>query len=106
MRLYLSGPITGVDDYYDRFQRAYVALAERGYNVINPAPLYLTMPDDAKYEEYMIICMDLLAMADVLVQMPGWEKSCGANRELGWAQAADLNIASLEALLESGGRKR
>ena len=103
-RLYLSGPITGVNDYFDRFQEAFLALAERGYNVINPAPLYQVMPDDATQEEYMQICMDLLAMADVLVQLPGWEKSCGCNRELGWAIASDLIVIQLESLLEEGKR--
>ena len=62
------------------------------------------MPDDATYEEYMQICMDLLAMADVIVQMPGWEKSCGCNRELGWAIASDKIIIQLESLLEEGKR--
>ena len=34
-RLYLSGPITGVNDYFERFQRAFLALEEAGYqNVI------------------------------------------------------------------------
>ena len=51
--LYLSGPITGVDDYFERFQRAFLALEEAGYNVINPAPLYQVMPDDATYEADM-----------------------------------------------------
>lgn len=103
-RLYLSGPITGVDDYFEKFQRAFLALEEAGYNVINPAPLYQVMPDDATYEEYMRMCMELLSMADVLVQLPGWEKSCGANRELGWAMASDLIIIQLESLLEEGKR--
>lgn len=91
-RLYLSGPITGVDDYFERFQRAFLALEEAGCNVINPAPLYQVMPDDATYEEYMQICMDLLAMADVVVQLPGWEKSLGCQREYGFAQASDKII--------------
>lgn len=103
-RLYLSGPITGVDDYFERFQRAFLALEEAGYNVINPAQLYQVMPDDATYEEYMRMCMELLSMADVLVQLPGWEKSCGANRELGWAMASDLIVIQLESLLEEGKR--
>ena len=101
-RLYLSGPITGVDDYFERFQRAFLALEEAGYNVINPAPLYQVMPDDATHEEYMQICMDLLAMADVIVQMPGWEESCGCNRELGWAIASDKIIIQLESLIKEG----
>ena len=103
-RLYLSGPSTGVDDYFERFQRAVLALEEAGYNVINPAPLYQVMPDDATYEESMRMCMELLSMADALVQLPGGEKSCGANRELGWAMASDLIIIQLESLLEEGKR--
>ena len=47
----------------------------------------------------MTICMELLAMADVVVRLPGWEKSCGANRELGWAMASDRIIIDLESLL-------
>jgi hypothetical protein len=63
------------------------------------------MPDDATYEEYMQICMDLLAMADAIVQMPGWEKSCGCNGELGWAIASDKIIIPLESLLEQAPMK-
>lgn len=99
MRLYLSGPITGVDDYYEKFQRAFYQLEMAGYNVINPAPLYLVLPDDVKYEECMSICMDLLAMADAIVRLPGWEKSCGANRELGWAMANDMLVLDLDTLI-------
>ena len=64
-----------------------------------PVSYYINQPT---YEEYMQICMDLLAMADVIVQMPGWEKSCGCNRELGWAIASDKIIIQLESLFKEG----
>ena len=60
------------------------------------------MPDDVIHEQYMQICMDLLAMADVIAQMPGWEKSCECNRELGWAIASDKIIIQLESLFKEG----
>ena len=60
------------------------------------------MPDDVTHEQYMQICMNLLAMADVIAQMLGWEKSCGCNRELGWAIASDKIIIQLESLFKEG----
>ncbi len=36
---------------------------------------------------------------DYLVQLPGWERSIGASRELGFALGADKIIVSLEQLL-------
>lgn len=47
----------------------------------------------------MKIDMELLASADYLVQLPGWERSIGANRELGFALGTDKIIVSLEQLL-------
>lgn len=51
------------------------------------------------YEGIMRIDLDLLATADYLVQLPGWEDSKGANRELGFALGTDKIIVSLEQLL-------
>ena len=50
----------------------------------------------AAYEEYMTICLHLLDMAEALVQLPGWEKSLGANRELGYSLARDLIVVRYE----------
>ena len=46
------------------------------------------------YEDIMKIDMELLATADYLVQLPGWEDSKGANRELGFALGTDKIIVS------------
>jgi len=103
-RIYLSGPVTGIEDYEDKFLKAEIAVRRKGYKVINPAPLYKVMPSDATYEEYMRICFDLLDLADYMVLLPGWEKSCGANREYGYALAKDLIILPLEDLIREEGQ--
>lgn len=97
---YLSGPITGHKNYRQQFARAAGTLKGMGYAVINPAELGAALPlDQMSYEDIMKIDMGLLATADYLVQLPGWEDSKGANRELGFALGTDKIIVSLEQLL-------
>ena len=36
-RVYISGPITGIDDYMERFSNAEKELKEQGLSVVNPA---------------------------------------------------------------------
>ena len=97
---YLSGPITGHKNYRPQFARAAGTLKGMGYAVINPAELGAALPlDQMSYEDIMKIDMGLLATADYLVQLPGWEDSKGANRELGFALGTDKIIVSLEQLL-------
>lgn len=89
MKLYLSGAITGTTDYMDRFCNAQKALEEYGHTVINPADINSRLPEDTTYEQYMDVCIVLLGMAEGIYMLSGWEKSCGANRELGYALAKD-----------------
>ena len=97
---YLSGPITGHKNYRQQFARAAGTLKEMGYAVINPAELGAALPlDQMSYEDIMKIDLKLLASADYLVQLPGWERSIGANRELGFALGTGKIIVSLEQLL-------
>ena len=97
---YLSGPITGHKDYRQQFARAAAALKELGYIVINPAEICQVIPvEQMGYETIMQIDLGLLATADYLVQLPGWERSIGANRELGYALGTDKIVVGLEQLL-------
>lgn len=99
-RIYLSGPITGIADYHQRFDKAKVELVEAGYkNIANPAELDGVI-NEAEYEEYMSLCMNLLEMCDVVVMLPGWKESLGANREYGYALAKNKLIFELEEMLE------
>lgn len=99
-RIYLSGPITGIADYHQRFEKAKVELVAAGYkNIANPAELDGVI-NEGKYEEYMSLCMSLLDMCDVVVMLPGWKESFGANREYGYALAKNKMIFELEDMLE------
>ena len=92
MRIYISGVISGTTDYLQRFSDAETYLAKQGYIVINPARVLNEMPKDTDHEEYMILGMAMLGMCDSIYMLRGWEKSCGANREYGYALAKDLKI--------------
>lgn len=100
---YLSGPITGNSDYEKQFAQAAEALTRKGYDVINPAALNQAIPlTKLSYARIMEIDLLLLSMADFLVQLPGWESSVGANRELSYALATDKLVVLLEDLLKEG----
>lgn len=85
MRVYISGPITGVKDYMDKFEQAEKEMIEKGFTVVNPAKINYGMPEDMTYEEYMEIDIRLIDLCDAIYMIRGWEMSRGANREYGYA---------------------
>ena len=102
MRIYISGPITGTDDYMERFAEVEEKLTKAGYSVMNQASVNSMMPSDTTYEEYMEMSFTMLDMCGAIYMMNGWEKSCGANREYGYALANDYIVFKYPELLEVG----
>ena len=86
MRVYISGPITGHEDYMDRFWQAEKHLEEKNYSVINPAEISTKLPCDITYEEQLYLDMGLLAMCDAIYMLKGWHRSAGAKAELALAE--------------------
>ena len=85
MRVFISGPITGHDDYKDAFEDAKRQIQEWGHEVINPADLDQIIPSTTTQDEYMILCFNLISMSDAIYQIQGWEDSRGACKEYGFA---------------------
>lgn len=77
MRIYISGPISGVPGYYERFDARARAVRRLGHTPVNPA----RHPDGLTVREYMRMdLMDLLA-SDAVLMLPGWDHSGGAGIE-------------------------
>lgn len=100
MRIYISGGISGVEDYKANFEKAQKRLKEQGHEVINPAAFDELLPK-LTYEEFMKFDIFLLNMCDAIYMLKGWQKSCGANREYGYALAMDKIILEEQDVLFS-----
>ena len=86
MRIYISGAITGTDDYTERFERAERKLRERGETeIINPAKVCASLPETLTHEEYMKICLAMLSLCDEVYLIPPWTDSRGVRQELEFA---------------------
>ena len=91
MRIYISGGITGVENYREAFEKAHEKLTKGGHDVINPS-FYADALPKLSYEEYMKVGLYFLSMCDAIYMLKGWENSRGANREYGYALATDKII--------------
>lgn len=92
MRIYISGPVTNVLDYKEKFATAeqYLKLTYPNAEIINPTMIVL--PESCKHEDYMRIDFMLLDLCDAIYMMQGWDLSKGACMERGYAMAKDLII--------------
>ena len=60
MKVYISGAITGVENYKEQFDKAQKELEKQGFEVINPTLFDKAMPENTTYEEYMKLNKDQL----------------------------------------------
>ena len=100
MIIYLSGKITGDDNYFLRFLSYEIKLKKEypDCEVINPARVGQTYPKSFTYDQFISHDLMLLDTSDAIAQMPGWKKSTGACIEFGFAVAKGKQIIKLEAL--------
>ena len=93
MKIYIAGPITGVVDYREKFAAAERELRKRGHVVLNPAALPEGLGD---HRVYMSLCLPMVAAADAVLMLPGWQKSAGACMEWGDAQGLNKIVVDYE----------
>lgn len=83
--VYISGPITGTNDYLIRFSIIEGKLKREGYEVINPAVVNAKLPQSLTWDDYMHVDLAMLDLADTIYLMEGWQKSKGASAEAAYA---------------------
>lgn len=99
MHVYLSGPITGTEDFKDRFEFGEIKVNQkfRGTaRAINPVKIAEQLPSTISYEEIMQICFDTINSCDIILMMPGWEDSKGCNQEYGYAIGIGKEVVKWE----------
>lgn len=75
--VFISGPITGVERYWEPFEDAMDEISAAGYIPLSPTwqPLGLTN------EQYMRTCLAMIDAADAVLFLPGWRRSKGSTLE-------------------------
>jgi hypothetical protein len=107
-QVYLSGPMRGHEEFnFPAFIAATETLRVKGYKVYNPAEQELHAGFDPKTGRYAdghevtireLILEDLVwvcTFADLVVVLPGWDKSLGAAAEVACARAIGIEVVSI-----------
>lgn len=90
MKLYVTGPMTGIEDMnFPAFREAAKRLREAGYEVMDPADNGAGEPG-MTWADYVRRDLQDMLTCDALAVLPGWKNSKGAclevhiALELGW----------------------
>ena len=112
MKVYLAGPMRGLPEFnFPAFNAAAARLREIGYTVFNPAEKgyekeISEFPDLqeslAFRRKVFALDMEYIALeADIVVLLPGWEKSKGACAEKALAEAIGLDILEYQHVFDT-----
>lgn len=89
IHVYISGPMAGIEGYEKNFKAAEEKMKEAGHEVVNPAEID---GEGMTREEILKLDLWMLEGCDAIYMLKGWQKSCGANREYGFALGRGMEI--------------
>jgi|SRR5579875_3669374 len=98
-KVYLSGPMSGLPNFnYNTFHAVAAELRNAGYKVVSPAENV----DDpsADWSDFMRRDIALMLQTDIIVALPGWEKSRGASIEIALGVKLGMNVFEYPDLQE------
>lgn len=104
MKVYLAGPMSGIEDYnFPAFFKYAKVLEDQGHTVFNPAQNDLDNWKDlegvkkhANYRDCLGQDLNWICYhAEAIALIPGWEKSKGVQAELATARAIGLEVIEL-----------
>lgn len=95
MRIYLSGPMTGLPDHnFPAFEAARLQLRAEGFEVLCPAEAGKV--DGWAWEQYLRRDLRMVLDAEAVIVLPGWEKSRGARLETHVAEGLGMPVVRFE----------
>ena len=89
MTIYISGPMAGIEGYEKNFKAAEEKIRESGHEVVNPAEID---GEGMTREELLMLDLWMLEECNAIYMLKGWQQSCGANREYGFALAKGMGV--------------
>lgn len=91
MRVFISGPITGVEKAKSNFDAAARKIMKAGLTPVNPYYIGWTLTDGS-HAEYMMLTLKVLELCDAVFMLDGWENSRGAREEKRFARLHGMPI--------------
>lgn len=91
MIVYISGKITGNENYKAEFNEAQTFMENIGYKVYNPADAQ----EGKSIHEYMMMGFAMIGLCDAVVMLPGYLSSKGAALEKAYAEYLNKPIKYL-----------
>jgi len=100
MKLYVSGPMTGIPEFnYPAFEAACFALRAAGHHVVSPHEINPPDGVDHPWEWYLRRDIVGLLECEAIVVLPGWEQSRGARLETLIAEGLGMGFYTLADVL-------
>lgn len=105
--IYLSGPITGLpQNNFKEFALAQESVEALGYKVLNPHDFFQDQDTiDFQHQDFMRVCVAKMMKADLVVTLPGWEKSLGATIEVQIARLMYIEVTNYIVLFKPSTKK-
>lgn len=80
--IYIAGPVTGVERYWEPFEKAQDELEAAGFIALSPT----WQPKGMSNAQYMRICLAMIDSADAVLFLPNWYRSEGARVEQSYCE--------------------
>ena len=100
MKIYLSGPISSDPQYKAHFRmfKDYLAsIVGDNITIINPAEMD---GENKSWADWIIHDLEIINTCDILVTLPWYKMSAGANIEMLFAKGAGLKVMNIYEFIE------
>ena len=89
-KVYISGAITGIENYEELFNKAEEILKTNGFDVVNPVKIEHN--HDNTWNSFMRVDLKAMLDCDSIYMLSNYKSSKGANIELNLAKELDFEI--------------